>query len=79
MTVVSPPISAKGPQKQDGGQGDTSQSDHNAKILGKFTCHFCGHDWSTIENQVFKKEKRKKKKKQNEMFVSIPGKSNRAD
>lgn len=60
--MVSPPINANGPQKQDGGKADTSQSDYNAKILVKFTCHFCGHDWSTIEIKYLKKEEEEEAK-----------------
>ena len=48
-----PPKNANGPQRQNGEfQVDKSQQDYNVKILVKFTCHFCDHDWSTIESRM---------------------------
>lgn len=39
-------------------------------ISVKFTCHFCDHDWSTIESNMFFKKRSK-------MLVNIPDKMRR--
>lgn len=67
-----PPRNANDLQRQNGDiQVDKSQKYYNVKILVKFTCHFCDHDWSTIESSIFFK-----KKKQNKTFVNIPERRN---
>lgn len=49
-----PPRDANGPQRRNGEfRVDKSQRDHNVKVSGTFTCHFCDHDWSTIESRMF--------------------------
>lgn len=48
-----PPKNVNGPQRQNGEfQVDKSQQDYDVNILVKFTCHFCDHDWSTIESRM---------------------------
>lgn len=57
------PINANGPQRQNGEiQVDESQKYDNVKILMKFTCHFCDHDWCTNESSMFLKKKKKEAK-----------------
>lgn len=55
-----PLINANGPQRQNAEiQVDKAQKYYNVKILVKFTCHFCDHDWSTIESSMFLKKEAK--------------------